>query len=168
VITLILTLFYAFCNTCHNRGVKLTYETAVATVIQFIVLGLLNIANGLNSIVTTCHRTGTDCVSNLLVSIIFFILATAWFALVCFLGYMAQERRSKRFAQALIIAEVMIAMVAYFNARHHTDILGLATSVIDLALAGWIIVLAFRVMRANGKRITASGRRRRRLKNHAA
>lgn len=143
---------------------KLTYETATATLIQFIVLGLLNIANGLNSVITTCHRTGTDCVSNLLVSIIFFILVMIWFGFICFLGYMAQERRSKRFAQLLILAELMIVMVAYFNARHHTDFLSLATSLIDLVLALWIITLAFRLMRAKGKRITTVKRRSRQRK----
>ncbi len=143
---------------------KLKYHTAIATFIQFITLSLLNIANGLNSIVTTCRTTETDCVSNSLVSVIFFILATGWFAFIWVLGYLAQERRSKRLAQALIAAEGLIALIAYFNARHHTDWLSLATSLIDLLLAIWIIILAFRLMRAGGGRITS--RKRHRQRNH--
>jgi drug/metabolite transporter (DMT)-like permease len=143
--------------------VKLTYQTAVATLIQFITLSFLGIANGLNSIVTTCRHDGHDCTSNLIVSIIFFILTALWFGAVWILGTLAQERRSKRLALLLIGAELLIAMVAYFNARHHTDALGLATSLIDLALALWIITLALRLVRAKGERITSSsGQRRRR------
>src|SRR5579884_1575102 len=145
----------------HNVGVKLTYETAVATFILFIVLSLLNIANGVNSVVTTCRHDSQDCVSNLLVSLIFFWLAAAWFAAVWMLGLMNQDRRSSRLAKLLIAAEALIALVALFNARHHTDFLSLFTSLIDLALALWIILLAFRLMRAGGGRVVARRRRRR-------
>lgn len=141
---------------------RLKYETAVATLIQFILLSFLGIANGLNSIVTTCHRDGTDCISNLIVSIIFFIITAVWFGFIWILGYTAQERRSRRLAQLLIAAEVAIAMVAYFNARHHTDWLSLATSIIDLILAVWIITLAWRLMRSGGARIVSKQRPRQR------
>ncbi|HVI60769.1 MAG TPA: hypothetical protein VM535_01290, partial [Candidatus Saccharimonadales bacterium] len=110
---------------------------------------------------------GTDCISNLIVSLIFFILTTAWFGFIWILGYSAQERRSRRLAQVLIAAESLIALIAFFNARHHTDWLSLSTSVIDLVLAVWVIALAFRLMRAGGGRVVArqrgaSGRARRR------
>lgn len=150
-------------------SMKFRYGTGFATLVQFILLSLLGIANGLNSIVTTCHNTGRDCVSNLIVSLIFFIITVAWFAFIWILGYTAQERRSKRLAQLLIAAEVLIAMVAYFNARHHTDALSLVTSLIDLALALWIIILAILLIRSigrsGGKRprpAVSSGRPRRR------
>ncbi|MGC1176531.1 MAG: hypothetical protein WA843_00510 [Candidatus Saccharimonadales bacterium] len=140
------------------------YETAVATLVQFITLSLLGIANGVNSVVTTCHGDKGDCVSNLIVSLIFFILTALWFGAVWVLGYAAQERRSKRLAQLLICAEVLIAMAALFNARHHTDVLSLITSLVDLLLAVWIITLAFRLMRAGGGRVVSRqrGRARRR------
>jgi hypothetical protein len=138
---------------------RLTYETAIATLIQFIVLSFLNIATGLNSVVTTCH-SGNDCVSNLVVSIIFYLLATAWFGCVWILGYAAQERRSKRLAQLLIAAEAFIALIAFFNAKHHTDTLSLITSITDLLLAIWIITLAYRLMKAGGGRVVARGGQR--------
>ena len=141
--------------------VKLTHETSLATMIQFIVMGLLNIANGLNSIVTNCVE-GSSCVSNLFGSVIYFMLITGWFGFIVLLGYMAHERRSKRFAQALIAAEGMVALIAYFNARHYPDHLGLITSLVDLVLALWIITLAFRLMRSGGKRITKQRPRQRR------
>lgn len=140
---------------------KLTYETGTATFIQFITLGLLNIANGLNSIVTTCRQdSGNDCIGNTLVSIIFFILTTLWFGCLWVLGYIAQERRSKFLAKVLILAELLVMMVAYFNATHHTDVLGLTTSIIDLGLAAWIIYLSFRLMRAGGGRVVSHSRGR--------
>jgi len=144
--------------------VKLTYETAIATFIQFIILSFLGIANGLNSVVTTCRHSSSDCVSNLIVSLIFFILTAVWFGAIWLLGFIAQDRRSKRLAQLLICAECLIALVALFNAKHHTDILSLFTSVIDLVLAIWVIILAYRLMRAGGGRVVSHQRPRRRHK----
>lgn len=147
---------------------KLTYQTAIATLIQFIVLSFLGIANGVNSVVATCRHDGGDCISNLIVSIIFFILTAGWFGAVWILGAMAQERRSKRLALMLIGAEALIALIAFFNARHHTDALSLATSLIDLSLALWVITLAYRLMRAEGRRVVVrsrSGQGRRRPTN---
>ena len=145
-------------------GMKLTYETATATLIQFIVLGLLNIANGLDSIVTTCHHAGGDCVGNIFSSLIFYILAVGWFGVVLVVGYAAQEKRSKRLAQLLIAAEGLIALVALFNIKlnlaYHSGLLSLFTSVVDVLLATWIITLAYRLMRAGGKRITVKQRSR--------
>lgn len=132
---------------------KLTYETAIATLIQFVTLTLLNVANGLNSVISTCHSSGSDCISNMIVSLIFFLLTAAWFAFVWVLGYSAQERRSRRLAQLLIAAEALIALVAFFNAKHHTDWLSLATSIIDLGLSLWIITLAWRLMKSGGGRV---------------
>ena len=139
------------------------YQTAIATLIQFITLTVLGFANGVDSVVTTCHNSSGDCVSNMLVSMIFFILTALWFAAVWILGSAAQERRNKRLAQALIAAEVLIALVAAFNAKHHTDWLGLITSLIDIALAIWVITLAYRLMCSNGGRVVAKPRTRHRV-----
>ena len=141
---------------------KLKYETAIATLVQFITLTILNIATGADSIVTTCHSSHSDCVSNMLVSLIFFLLTAAWFGFVWILGYAAQDRRSKRLAQVLILVEILIAIVALFNAKHHNDLLSLVTSLVDIALAIWVITLAFRLMRAGGGRIVAKSRPRKR------
>jgi hypothetical protein len=145
---------------------KLTYETATATLIQFIALGLLNIVNSLYSIVTTCHHPGGDCVGNLFSSLIFYIFITGWFGVVVVLGYLAQERRSKRLAQLLIIAEASVSLVALFNIKlnlkYHSGVLSLVTSFVDMVLAVWIITLAFRLMRSGGGRVVAGQRARRR------
>lgn len=144
-------------------GMKLTYETGKATFIQFGVLSLMNIGTGLNSIVTTCHTQKGDCVSNTLVSLVFYILIVGWFGFIAALGYAAQEKRSNRLAYLLIAAELLIMMVAFINVRGHTDVLSLATSVADLILASWVIYLAIRLIRSRGRRIVNKQRARKRL-----
>src|SRR5471030_3169441 len=118
---------------------KLKYQTAIATLIQFIALVVLNIGTGTVSAVSACHANANDCVSNVILALMFYLLIAIWFGFVWILGFAAQERRSKRLAQLLIAAEVLIALVALFNARHHTDPLSLLTSLIDFGLALWVI-----------------------------
>jgi hypothetical protein len=151
-------------------ALKLKYETGVATLIQFVVLVFLNIATGLTSVVTTCHSDGNNCVSNLLVSLIIFLLISVGFGFVWILGYVAQDRRSKVLARLLMLAEAFIALVAfvftYFNFKtfehKHSGALSLITSLIAMMLALWIIVLAYRLNRADGGRIMLKNRGRQR------
>lgn len=147
-------------------SVKLTYQTGTGTVIQFIVLSLLNIVNGIVSIVTTCTHPGGDCTGNILSSIIFYILIVSWFGVVLILGYLAQQKRSRRLAQALIAAEGAIMLVALFNIKltlkYHNGFLNLFTSTVDLVLALWIVTLAYRLMRAGGGRVVRRERIRKR------
>lgn len=142
-------------------NMKLTYQTAVATLIQFISMSFLTFANETNSVVTAC-RHNNNCSSNLLSSLIFFIIVAVWFGAVWMIGYSAQEQRSKRLAQLLIVAELAIAAIGLFNAKHHTDILSLFTSLLDIALALWVISLAWRLMRSRGGRVVSRQRSRQR------
>lgn len=139
---------------------RLKYQTAIATFIQFISLVFLNVGTGAVSIISTCHSNGSDCVSNTLVSLIFFILITIWFAFVWILGYAAQEQRSRRLSQALIVAEICIAVVALFDIKHRSNVLGLITSIIDLGLSVWVMLLAYRIVRSGGGRIVTPQRAR--------
>ena len=146
---------------------RLTYETSTGTLIQFIVLSFLNIGNGANSIIANC-RHHNDCVINVLTSIVFYMLVVVWFGTLWVLGYLAQDRRSKRLAQLLICAELLVAAIALFNAKHHTDALGLFTSAVDLLLALWIIIMAFRLMRAGTGRVVTRHRPRERTRKPPA
>ena len=68
-------------------------------------------------------------------------------------------------AQLLICIEGFIALVALFSVKlslSNKSIAGFIGSLCFLALAAWIIVLAFRLMRSGGKRITGGQQRRRR------
>lgn len=166
---------FTFCNTyyisksAYTTTMLLHHRTAVATFIQFISLSLLGIVNAVDSIITTCHVHGNDCVSNSIVSIIFFIMTALWFAAVWTLGYNAQERRNQRLAYLLIAIELLVVIIAAFNAKHHTNTINLLTSLVDITLAVWVMLLAFRLSRAKGGRImaSASGRARRRLRDNS-
>lgn len=143
---------------------RLTYETATAALIQFIVLGLLNIVDALQSIITTCHHPGADCVGNLLSSIIFYLLITCWFGAIFIIGFTAQERRSKRLAQLLICAELSVVVVASYNIKldlsYHNGYLSLLTSCVDIVLSVWVISLAYRLIKAGGGRVVKRQRQK--------
>jgi hypothetical protein len=142
---------------------KITYETGTATLIQLIVLGLLNILTAIDSTITACKTD--DCLGSFFINFIFYVVLVVWFVSLSVLGYAAQQKRSRRLAQILIAAEALVAIVALFDAKHHNDILGLLTSVADLVLAVWIIRLAFRLMRAGGGRVVVKQRARQRRKS---
>ena len=138
---------------------KLRYQTGTATLIQLIVMLLLNFATAIQSIVSACvHRDG--CVSNTVVTILYVIVLAVWLIFLSALGYAAQEKRSRRYARLLIAAESLVAVVAFFDIRHYPNLLGLITSTIDFALAIWVITLAYRLSKSHGGRIVAPARSR--------
>jgi hypothetical protein len=136
---------------------RITYETGVATLIQFIVLAFSNIANTVVSVIETCHHSQTDCVTNMLSSVVFYLLAVGWFGLIAAIGYNAQIKRSKKLCQILIMAELIVFLVAAYNIKlgltYHNGALSLFTSLIDSILAIWVITLAYRLIRARGGRV---------------
>jgi hypothetical protein len=148
---------------------RLKYQTGTATLIQLIVLGLLNIATGLQSIITTCRHDGVNCVSNTLTSAIFYIMTVSWFAILVVLGAGAQEKRSKRLAQLLIAAEGLTGLVALFNIKlnihYPSGFLSPFTSLADLVLSVWVITLAWRLMRAGSGRVVTHQRPRQRQRH---
>ena len=146
---------------------KIKYQTGIATLIQFITLSVLAFANSVNSVVSTCHSDHSNCISNLIVTLIFTIILVVWFGFIWVLGFTAQHQRSKRLSQLLIAIEGAVILVAAFNAKHHTDWLSLATSFTDVMLGIWVVFLAFRLMRSDGGRIVAGQRRRRARKSRS-
>jgi hypothetical protein len=140
----------------------LKYETGIATIAQLIIMTALNFVNGAFTSVQSCTNGGNDCVSNVILNLLFFMLITGWFAFLWILGYTAQDRRSRRMAQILLVAEVLVVLVSLVDARHYPNILGLITSLADAALAAWVALLAFRLMRAKGGRVRSLSRPRRR------
>jgi hypothetical protein len=150
--------------------VKLTYQTGIAAFIQFLVLSFLTLASQLVSVVSTCRQDSGNCISNLITSTILYILVAVVFGSIWLIGAGAQSRRSRRLAQLLICIEGFIALVALFSLKlslhTHKNIVGLAASFGILALALWIIVLAFRLMRSDGGRVVTQGGNRKRQRRH--
>lgn len=145
-------------------NVRLTYQTSIATFIQFVMLSFLTLGGQLGSIITTCRTDGNNCVSNLITSTILFILVAVVFGAIWLIGYGAQSRRSKRLAQLLIGIEALVALVSLFSIklslRPHKSVIGAIASFVILVLACWIASLAFRLMRAKGGRIVVRQYRR--------
>jgi hypothetical protein len=143
---------------------RVTYETGKATLIQFIVLVTLNIIDALQSIITTCIHNGSDCVSNLLSSVGYYIIIVIWFGIVVAIGASAQQKRSKKMAYVLIAAEGLIIVFASYNVKldaiktSHNGILSLLTSLADILIAIWVVSIAYRLTRAKGGRIVRKGR----------
>jgi hypothetical protein len=140
----------------------LTHETGKATIIQFLVMAVLNIANTIDSIISTCTHPGGQCVPNMLTSIIFYILIIVWFAIIMGLGYQTQEKRSKSIIRLLIAAELAVFVIAAYNIHlgitYHNGALSLFTSLFDLIFSAWVISLAFRLRRAGGGRVVTRRR----------
>lgn len=146
---------------------RLTYETGTGTLIQFIALGLLNIVTGLNSVITICTHNSSSCVSNMLASIFYYFLVIGWFAIILTLGITAQNSRSRRLAQLLILAELAVFCVAAFNIHldlaYHNGLIDVLTSLVDIFFSLWIISLAYRLIKTRGKRVIRRPRRGRNL-----
>lgn len=141
---------------------KLTYQTGIAALIHLAVISVFNVVNGVHSSVVQCTNGSTDCVGNIITSLLYFMLITTWFAFLWILAAAAQDRRSRKLAFLLIGGELMVLAVSLFNAQHYNHYLGLTTSLVDAALATWVAFLALRLFISGGGRVTASSRARRR------
>lgn len=141
---------------------RLTYQTGIAALVHLAVISVLNIANGVHSSVQQCTNTGSDCLGNIITSMLYFMVLTIWFALLWILAAAAQTQRSRKLAFILIGAESLVIMVAIFNAQHYNHILGLVTSIVDAILAAWVALLALRLFLSGGGRVTGSKRTRQR------
>ena len=82
------------------------------------------------------------------------------------IGFGAQQRRDKRLALLLVMAELAVIVVAAYNIKldhfgFHNGILSLLTSIIDILLCGWVIKIAYNLTRASGGRVVRRQRRSR-------
>lgn len=133
---------------------KLRYETGIAATIQFIVITALNFINGVSGTISQCLSSSASCVSGIITGLLFFLLITILFGGLWLIGFAAQDRRSKRISQLLIIGELLVLLIGLFDLMHRTpSILEAIISLAEIISAAWISWLAFRLMRANGGRV---------------
>lgn len=133
---------------------RLTYQTAVVSLVQFISIMILGIPDTIINIVSNCRSDSSDCVSNMIVSLIFYLLTAGWFIIIVVLGYAAQKKRSRQFAVILMGFEFITLVVAgYIDFPHDPNILSKVTSMIDALLSLYVMYLAFRLFISGGKRI---------------
>ncbi len=149
-----------------STSMKLTYQTGIATLIQLVVMSLYALISQAFSIVTTCRQDSGNCINNLLISIIFYVLVAVVFGSIWLIGLFAQNSRSKWLAWILIGIEAVIAAVSLFTIKiglhGERNIPGLLASLSIALIALWTITLALRLTRSEGQRISSRRRRRRR------
>ena len=128
--------------------------------IQFVVGILLSFVTGGISVFVGCHnQTAGDCISNTFVSLVLIILIAVGYAILLAVGYLAQERRSTQLAMVLMGLEAFAVLIFAFDAKHAPDPVTFIANLVSLALAIWIIFLAWHLARAKGGRIVHSRRR---------
>ena len=133
---------------------KLRYETGIAATIQFIAITALNFINGVSGTIGQCLSSSASCVSGIITGLLFFLLITILFGGLWLIGFAAQDRRSKRISQLLIIGELLVLLIGLFDLMHRTpSLLEAIISLAEIISAAWISWLAFRLMRANGGRV---------------
>ena len=137
-------------------AVRLTYQTGIATTIQFIAVSVLNFTSGIYSSVNQCISSSgsSSCVGDVVLQIGYFLVITIWFGALWLAGFAAQDRRSRRISQLLIMGEGIVFLIGLFGLMHHKQsILPLIISIFEVATSIWIAWLAFRLIRAKGGRV---------------
>lgn len=137
---------------------RIRYETGFATLVQFIVISLLNIGNMVLDMVSACTSKGGSCTSTIFTAPVVFVLLVIWFGFIAALGYVAQERRQRIFALVLFGSELLVLMFATLNVRHPANTLNLITSLADIAFSLWVMLLSFRLFLAGSSRIVTRRR----------
>ena len=141
-------------KTTKSMALKLKYETGVAATIQFISLTLLNLINGVSGSLNQCFSTNGSCVSTIALDTGYFLAITIWFGFLWLAGFATQDRRSRRIAQMLILAEGLVFLVGLYDfTKHRQSIIGTLISLGEIITSLWVSYLAFRLILARGGRV---------------
>lgn len=133
---------------------RIRYETGLATMAQLIIGTAMSFVGGVASIISDCRtQGGADCVSNAFVSLVLVILTVCVYMFLLGLGYTAQERRSRRLAKLLILAEAVVALFYLFDTKQAPALIDRVTNFIACATAVWVAIVATRLARAGGRRV---------------
>ncbi len=134
--------------------VKLKYETGIATTIQFIALTLLNFISGVSTSAMQCINGSGSCAGDVALAIFYFIVITVLFGILWLAGFAAQDRRSRRIAQVLILAEGFVFLVGLYDfTKHRHSLIGSLVSLVEIITSVWIAWLALRLVLARGGRV---------------
>lgn len=130
------------------------YQVGYGTLVQFIVIVLLSLLDTFINIISTCHSSGSDCVSNAIPTLIIFILTAIWFAFLAMLGYFVQNKRDRKLTLLLIMVEGITLLVSgYFNFPRANGINNKLTSATDALLSIWVVFMAVNIFLYKKKRI---------------
>jgi uncharacterized membrane protein len=137
---------------------SIQYQTSTATFVQLAVMTLLVILGGVTDVAKNCENAG-ECLTNSFLWIVIAFMLACWYAMLFAIGYFAQEKRSYKLARVLILGELFTAFVALMFLRTPSSLLGAVTSGAALLLAVWTIILAYRLHKARGSRITKASKK---------
>lgn len=137
---------------------RLHYQTATATFIQLAVMTLLTMIGGIKDVASNCENAG-ECVTNSFLWIIIVFMLAGWYVALFAIGYFAQEKRSYKLARLLILGELFTAFIALMLFRNPSSFYGGAAALIAAILALWVTVLAYRLYKARGSRITTASKK---------
>lgn len=138
---------------------KLTYQTGIATTIQFIVMTILNLIDAFSKSIHQCTINTGTCAGNVVLYVLYFIMLTIGFGVILAIGFAAQDRRSRRLAQLLILIELVILLISMFDFQHANPALFTqASNIVGALLAVWVMWLSFRLIRARGGRVVSRHR----------
>jgi len=130
------------------------YQTGFGTLIQFIVVVMLSLIDTFIGIISTCHSSSSECVSNAIPTLIIFIMTALWFAFLAMLGFFVQQKRDRKLTLLLIMTEGITLLVAgYFNLPRANGINNKITSLADAILSIWIIFMTINILLYKKKRI---------------
>ena len=133
---------------------KLKYETGIAATIQFISLTFLNFISGVYTSTKQCI-SGGSCVSNIVLSAFYFLIITVWFGFLWLAGFAAQDRRSRRIAQLLILAEGPVFLFGLYEfTKHRHSFIGALISLVEVITSVWVAWLALKIILARGGRVS--------------
>ena len=135
---------------------KLKYETGIATTIQFIGLTALNFISAIYTSTNQCMKgSGSgSCVSDIVLEVVYFLVITFWFGFLWMAGFATQDRRSKRIAQFLILAEGLVFLVGLYGiVKHRDSLIGILISLAEIFTSVWVAWLALRLILARGGRV---------------
>lgn len=137
---------------------KLRYQTGTATFIQLAIAVFVVVINNFIILIDSCN-SAAECAAAAMFSLFFIIATAAWFGFLSMIGYKAEEQRNHRAAYVLIASELATAAVVYGFFANPGGTFGKLSALLILLTCGWVIMLAWRLARARGKRIVAHHRK---------
>ena len=133
---------------------KLKYETGVAVTIQFVAVTILNFVGGSITTIKDCTGNSTNCISNLVISVLYFGFLTLCFGFLWIVGFIAQDRRSIRLSKILIFIEGFVFLFGLYEFSHYSSsITKTIIGLVEIITAIWVSWLALRILRAKGGRV---------------
>ena len=137
------------------------FQTGLGTLIQLLAISLLSLLDTIINIVSTCHSSSNQCVSNAIPTLIFFIMTVGWFVILAGLGFFVQKKRDRRLTFILLCMEGLTFLVSgYFNLPRASGINSKVTSFIDAALSLWVIFMALNIFIYKNRRIVKGSKPR--------